>query len=223
MSRVFLPAALLALTVSATALPAAAQGHWRMPVNRIEHQQDRIGKGVANGQLTMREYNNLQSRLQTTTMIRRRDLQANDGTLTPQERAKLTQRLDAQSHRIYFDNHNVPTQPGAPGGTQSNAPAGTQAAAKTPVNNPQLGPIGNRVENQRDRISQGVTNGQLAQKEYDAVHERLHNINETRREWLKANGGHLTAAQIQELNFRLNHVSNAIYFDKHNLWDQPGT
>lgn len=219
MSRVFLPAALLALTVSAAALPAAAQGHWRMPVNRIEHQQDRINNGVADGQLTMREYNNLQSRLQTTTMIRRRDLQASDGTLTAQQRANLTQRLNTESHRIFFDNHNAAEQPGADRAAQS----GTQTAAKTPQSGGSFGPIGNRVENQRDRIAQGVSSGQLTQREADTVRDRLQKINETRRDWLKANGGHLTEAQERELNFRLNHVSDAIYFDKHNLWDQPGT
>jgi hypothetical protein len=78
------------------------------------------------------------------------------------------------------------------------------------------GEVGSRVENQQDRINQGVRSGQLTYGEYRHVDGNLDRINAQRRADLRANGGHLTAAERAQLNRELNRNSDLIYFDKHN-------
>jgi len=78
------------------------------------------------------------------------------------------------------------------------------------------GEVGNRVENQQDRINQGVHSGGLTYGEYSRVDGNLDRINAQRKADLAANGGKLTAAERAQLNRELNHNSDLIYFDKHN-------
>ncbi len=84
------------------------------------------------------------------------------------------------------------------------------------------GEVDNRVHNEQARINQGVASGQLTRGEYTHVETRLERINASRRYDLRTNGGRLTAAEKRNLNVRENHLSNTIYFDKHNLAHQPG-
>jgi hypothetical protein len=84
------------------------------------------------------------------------------------------------------------------------------------------GEVDNRIHNEQGRVNQGVASGQLTSHEYNNVETRLNRINATRRNDLKANGGTLTAAEKHNLNVRENHLSNSIYFDKHNRAHQPG-
>jgi hypothetical protein len=84
------------------------------------------------------------------------------------------------------------------------------------------GEVDNRIHNEQGRINQGVAGGQLTSREYNNVETRLDRINATRRSDLKANGGTLTAAEKHHFNVRESHLSNSIYFDKHNLAHQPG-
>lgn len=97
--------------------------------------------------------------------------------------------------------------------------AGVLAASTIPV---QAGEVWRRVENQQDRIAQGVHSGQLTYREYSRVDNGLDRINAQRIHDLKLNGGHLTPAEYRQLNRELNRESDAIYFDKHNRADQPG-
>lgn len=82
------------------------------------------------------------------------------------------------------------------------------------------GEVANRLENQQDRIAQGVRSGQLTFGEYRSVENHDHAINTQRERDLRADGGHLTAAQYHQLNRELNVNSERIYFDKHNLRKQ---
>jgi hypothetical protein len=84
------------------------------------------------------------------------------------------------------------------------------------------GEVGNRVENQQDRIQQGVRSGQLTFGEYRNDERHLDGINDQRRADLRRNDGHLTPWQHAQLNRELNHNSGRIYFTKHNRADQPG-
>jgi hypothetical protein len=81
--------------------------------NRFNHQQARINQGVASGQLTRREYNQTEGRLQRIEAQRNRDLRKNDGRLTVSERRHLNRELNGNSRNIYFDKHNLAHQPGA--------------------------------------------------------------------------------------------------------------
>jgi hypothetical protein len=84
------------------------------------------------------------------------------------------------------------------------------------------GEIGNRVENQQDRIQQGVHDGQLTFGEYRNDERHLDVINTQRRYDLRRDDGHLTGAQRGQLNRELNNNSERIYFTKHNWAHQPG-
>ena len=80
----------------------------------------------------------------------------------------------------------------------------------------QAGEVHNRLENQQDRIAAGVARGQLTPGETARLESRDAAINQRRRADLRANGGHLTAAEYRNLNRRENNVSRAIYRDRHN-------
>ncbi|MGH7707066.1 MAG: hypothetical protein ACREM6_03930, partial [Vulcanimicrobiaceae bacterium] len=84
------------------------------------------------------------------------------------------------------------------------------------------GEVGSRVENQHDRLAQGVRSGQLTRGEFARDQSRLHRVNAQRHADLRANGGHLTSGETAKLNRELNRNSNNIYFTKHNRADQPG-
>jgi hypothetical protein len=101
-----------AALIGATMLPlAASAGEVN---NRIDRQQARIDRGVADGQMTRGEFDRTESRLARIDAQRERDLRANDGHLTPGERARLNRELNRNSRAIFFDNHNRARQPGAP-------------------------------------------------------------------------------------------------------------
>ena len=99
-----------AAALAASVLPNAAQAGEVQ--NRVNRQQARINQGLSSGQLTHREYNRDEARLQHDAYLRNRDLRRNDGHLTPQERAHLNGRLNNNSNDIYFTKHNRADQPG---------------------------------------------------------------------------------------------------------------
>jgi hypothetical protein len=101
-----------AALVGASMLPlAASAGEVN---NRVNREQARIDRGVADGQMTRREFDRTESRLDRIDAQRERDLRANGGHLTPGERGQLNRELNRNSRAIYFDNHNRARQPGAP-------------------------------------------------------------------------------------------------------------
>jgi hypothetical protein len=76
--------------------------------------------------------------------------------------------------------------------------------------------VGQRAENQQDRIAQGVSSGSLTAGETanletkeSAIHQEVH----TDR---SLNGGHLTGQEKQIVNQQQNQMSRQIYADKHN-------
>lgn len=78
------------------------------------------------------------------------------------------------------------------------------------------GEVANRLENQQDRIQQGVRDGQINHREYRNLEHREASINKQRLADLKKDGGHLTAKDYRQLNREEDRVSNAIYRDRHN-------
>jgi len=78
------------------------------------------------------------------------------------------------------------------------------------------GEVANRLENQQDRIHQGIKDGQINYREYKNLEHREASINKQRLADLKRDGGHLTAKDYRQLNRREDRVSNAIYRDRHN-------
>ncbi len=80
--------------------------------------------------------------------------------------------------------------------------------------------VGQRANNQQQRIGQGVQSGQMTAHETGNVENREASINHQVRTDRAANGGTLTGQEKQQVNQRQNNVSKSIYQDKHNAATQ---
>ena len=114
------------------------------------------------------------------------------GHPTEADRAKLQRQQNHLSHQIYQDKHNAATQ--------------YDGSRK----------VGQRAENQQDRIASGVKSGQLTAGETSNLEKQESAINQEKRADRAANGGPLTAQEKAKINRQQNHVSHEIYKDKHN-------
>ncbi|MGH9394730.1 MAG: hypothetical protein ACRD1E_11220 [Terriglobales bacterium] len=158
---------------------------------RKENQQDRIGQGVASGQLTAGETKSLEGR-EAGLNAETRDMRADDsGHLTAADRAKLNRQQNRLSNSIYTDKHNLAQQ--------------RQGA----------GVIGQRGENQQDRIANGIKNGTLSPAETARLEKQQQGTNREVAGMREANGGKLTAADKKVLNQQQNKNSRRIYKTKH--------
>jgi hypothetical protein len=80
--------------------------------------------------------------------------------------------------------------------------------------------VGQRAENQQDRIAQGVKSGQLTAGETANLERGESAINQEVHTDRTLNGGKLTAAERAQVNQQQNNVSGNIYTDKHNAATQ---
>jgi hypothetical protein len=159
---------------------------------RKENQQDRIGQGVQSGQLTAGETKNLETKEAGLNKEERTMRSEDDGHLTSADRTKLNNQQNHVSNQIYDDKHN--------GAVQNNG----------------AGEIGQRKENQQDRIAQGVKSGQLTPGETAKLEKQQQGINRETAGMREANGGKLTAADKRAVNQQQNRASRNIYNKKHN-------
>jgi hypothetical protein len=81
--------------------------------------------------------------------------------------------------------------------------------------------VGERANNQQQRIAQGVKSGQMTAGETRNVEGREASINRQVATDRADNGGKLTGQEKQQVNQRQNNVSKSIYKDKHNAATQP--
>jgi hypothetical protein len=197
---VFLGAALAALL-----LPAAAQNSTtsNIPVDqkppvtqksrtvaqRKKIQQERVAQGIKSGELNSREAARIEH--QETRLNQETREMREDGKLTAAERAKLQKQQNKLSKEIYNQKHDAQSQP-------------------TPKTE-----IGQRKENQQDRIAQGVASGQLTPAEASRLEKRESRINQETRAMRAENGGKLTAEDKAKVNRQQNHTSRAIHHQKH--------
>jgi hypothetical protein len=165
---------------------------------RKENQQDRIANGIKSGQLTPGETANLEKKEAAINKETRADRAANGGKLTSAEKAQVNQQQNQVSKQIYADKHNANT-----------AHYGNNK-------------VGQRRENQQDRIAQGVKSGQLAPGETTKLEKQQQGINKQVASDRKANGGTLTASEKNQVNKEQNQASRNIYRKKHNAATQPG-
>ena len=84
----------------------------------------------------------------------------------------------------------------------------------------QTSEVGQRKENQQDRIAQGVKSGQLTAGETSNLEKKESAINQEVRTDRALNGGKLTQGEKQTVNQQQNRMSNQIYNDKHNAAQQ---
>src|ERR1051326_1436608 len=119
---------------SASQSSAPASDAAKKPVieQRKENQQGRITNGINSGQLTAGETAKLEKKEAAINKETAADRAANGGKLTTEEKAKVTRQQNRVSNQIYTDKHNANT-----------AHYGNNA-------------VGQRRENQQDRIAQGV-------------------------------------------------------------------
>jgi hypothetical protein len=176
---------------------ATAQGSAAVPPagtigDRKENQQDRIANGVKDGQLTAGETASLEKKEAGLNQEIRTDRAADGGKLTNAEKTQVNQQQNQLSKNIYNDKHNANT-----------AHYGNNE-------------VGQRRENQQDRIAQGIKSGQLTAGETSKLESKEAGVNKEVRTDRAANGGKLTGAEKAQVNKQQNKLSNKIYQDKHN-------
>jgi hypothetical protein len=76
--------------------------------------------------------------------------------------------------------------------------------------------VDDRAANQQARIGEGVQNGSLTPHETAHLENQEARLNNRVAAERDANGGHLTAAERQQVNHRQNQLSHEIYNKKHN-------
>jgi hypothetical protein len=182
--------------------PAAQSGTSQTPkegsVNdRREDQQQRIANGVQSGQLTAGETKNLETREANLNREIKDDRAANGGKLTSQERRRINHQQNNLSKSIYNDKHN---------------------AAQAHYGNNE---VGQRRENQQDRIANAIRNGSMTAGEAARTENREQGINQQIHADRAANGGKLTAQEKAQINKEQNAASRQIYRQKHNAKNAP--
>jgi hypothetical protein len=164
---------------------------------RKENQQDRIAQGVKSGQLTAGETANLETKEAAINGETRADRAANGGKLTAAEKQQINKQQNGLSKQIYNDKHNANT-----------AQYGNNK-------------VGQRKENQQDRIAQGLKSGQLTAGETAKLENQQKGINQQVAADRSANGGKLTPGEKKQVNKEQNAASKNIYNKKHNANTQP--
>ena len=159
---------------------------------REQNQQDRVANGIDSGQMTAGETKNVESRESNLNREIRDDRSADNGHLTQQERQQINHQQNNLSHSIYQDKHNA-----------NMAHYGNNE-------------VGQRRENQQDRIANGLRNGTMNAGQTAHVENREQGINEQIHADRQANGGKLTGQEHRQINRQQNGASRQIYRDKHN-------
>jgi hypothetical protein len=163
---------------------------------RKENQQDRIANGIQSGKLTAGETKKLEKKEAGVNKEEVGMRASDNGKLTSADRTKLQNQQNHLSKQIYTDKHNAATQHNG------------------------SGMVGQRKENQQDRIANGVRSGQLTAGETAKLENKQQGVNRTAAGMRQANGGKLTAADKTAVNKQQNKTSKQIYTKKHNAAKQ---
>jgi hypothetical protein len=83
--------------------------------------------------------------------------------------------------------------------------------------------VGQRRENQQDRIAQGIKSGPITAGEATPAEKQQQGINKQVAADRKANGGKLNSSEKKQINKEQNAASTNSYRRKHNAKTQPGT
>jgi hypothetical protein len=185
------PAAFAQATSSTTSSGTADASKPPTIQDRKENQQDRIAQGIGSGQLTPGETKNLETKEAGLNKEERNMRAADDGHLTAADRDKLNNQQNHLSNQIYDDKHNDRTDNFK-------------------------GEVGQRQENQQDRIAQGVKSGQLTAGETAKLEKQQQGINREVNGMREENGGKLSKGDKALVNKQQNQASRNIYNKKHN-------
>jgi len=191
----------LALTLALSAAVQAQEQGAAVEAQRDANQQERIEQGLQSGQLSTKEAGHLEREEQHIDRQEAHDLKQG-GTLTPQEKARITREQNKVSGDIYREKHN-----GVTGNPNSASSQRLQADVQ-------------RNANQQQRIANGVNNGTLTNREAGHLEGGQARIN--RNEANAAENGHVGAGEQAHIQGRENHQSNKIYDKKHNEKERGG-
>jgi hypothetical protein len=92
---------------------------------------------------------------------------------------------------------------------------GNPTGGKFAVEHPRRNEVNTRVDNQRERINQGLKNGKLTGQEAQQLRANDRAIKQQEHADVKANGGSLTSAQQKQINQEENANSTMIQDEKH--------
>jgi hypothetical protein len=98
---------------------------------------------------------------------------------------------------------------------KAEAGEGNPTGGKFAVEHPRRNEVNTRVNNQRERINQGVKNGTLTTQQAQQLRANDRAIKAQEHADVKANGGYLTSAQQKQLNQEENANSTMIRDEKH--------
>lgn len=183
---------LFTVVVAGSFLVAGALAQTSEVNQREKNQQERIANGVKDGQLTAGETQRLERKEAGIKNQIHQDRAANGGRLTGQEKTQINREDNRLSQKIYSDKHNN-TKP-AFGNNE----------------------IGQRRENQQDRIANGIASGRLTPGEASRMEGQEKSLNREIGTQRALNGGRLTGAEKRADNQQLNRQSQRIFRNKHN-------
>ena len=154
-------------------------------------QQGRIANGIASNRLNAGETKHLENREANINKEVHNDRAANGGRLTAQEHQRVNNQQNRASKAIYADKHNA-----------ANAHYGDNK-------------IGQRRENQQQRVAQGMRNGQMNARQAARTENREQRINRSVVANRQANGGRMSQPQRQQVNRQQNHANRQIAHERH--------
>lgn len=116
-----------------------------------------------------------------------------------------------------FSLATAQTSTPAPVPPAANPPSATEPAGPGVVDpgHPRVNEVDQRLQDQKQRIEQGVKNGTMTKEEARQAWRNDQRVAHQERKDMAANGGHLTKGEQNNLNKALNKNSNKIYKDKH--------
>ena len=163
-------------------------------VQRDVNQENRIEQGLKSGQLSTGEAAKLERGEARIDRMEKNALK--DGTLSPQEAARIQHTQNQESARINkLDNNAVSGNPNSVSSQRMQADV-------------------QRNINQQNRIEQGVQSGALTNKETARLERGQARID--RKEARVGADGHVSAREQARIQHAENKQSNKIYREKHN-------
>ncbi len=191
----------MAMTLALCAAAHAQEQPAAVAAQRDANQQERIEQGLQSGQLSSKEAGQLERDEQHLDRTQARDLKSG-GALTPQEKSQITHEQNQVSRDIYQDKHNAVT-----GNPNSASSQRLQADVQ-------------RNANQQQRITNGINNGTLTNKEAGHLEGGQARIN--RNEANATANGRVGPGEQAHIQGRENNQSKHIYNKKHNEKERGG-
>jgi hypothetical protein len=95
------------------------------------------------------------------------------------------------------------------------AVGGEKEKEKWKKEHPRRAEVNHRLHNQNERIKEGLKSGKLTPQQAKQLHQEDKQIHQEERQDASQDGGHITAAEKQQLNQQENAVSKQIFQEKH--------